>query len=163
MNPKSKMITLKMAERIFGVFPSSLVSTNGAQTAAKPLALIDAKEDAVYLTSMTVMVVARLAVRQLPRQGPLRDTIGEDRRQKPNGGWITASAGALGLHLNNVCDERHSGSRFLAVTDGPKWVRCVPNTHMVSCWCLPVLLIAIARRRLIIPWDGGRAQRESVS
>lgn len=133
MSSKSKMITLEMAERIFGVFPSSFISTNSTQTAVKPLVLIDAKKDAVYLTSRTVMIVACLAVRQLPRQGLLRDTIDENRRQQPNGGWITASACALRLHLNNVCDECSSGTRLLAVTDSAKWVKCDPGAHMVSC------------------------------
>ena len=60
MSPKSRMITFKMAERIFGVFPSSLVSTNGAQTAVKPLVFFDAKEDAVYLTSLTAIGAVKL-------------------------------------------------------------------------------------------------------
>ena len=46
------MITLGLRwwERIFGfgVFPSSLISINGARAAVKSLVLIDAKKDAVH-------------------------------------------------------------------------------------------------------------------
>ena len=75
------MIALEMAKRIFSVFPPSLISTNGTQTAMEPLVFIDAKEDAVYLAGATIMVVACLAARQLPRQRILRDTPDEYHRQ----------------------------------------------------------------------------------
>ena len=42
---------------------------------------MDVKKDAVYLTGATTMVVACLSARQSPRQGLLRDTLDENRRQ----------------------------------------------------------------------------------
>ena len=75
------MIALEMTERIFGMFPSSLIIANSTETAVEPLVFIDAKKDAVYLTGATTMVVECLAARQWPRQGLLRDTADEDCRQ----------------------------------------------------------------------------------
>ena len=156
------MIALEMAKRILGVFPSSFIGTNGAQTAMEPLFFIDAKEDAVYLAGATIMVVTCLAARQLPRQRLLRDTPDEDHREYRNRGWITASTGASGLHPHDVCVEYRSGTGPLAVTDGAKWVQCDPRAHVLLCGCLLVLVVAIARRSLIVLWNGEGAERESA-
>jgi len=75
------MIPLEMAGRIFGMFPSSLIIANSTETSVEPLVFIDAKKDGVYPTGATTMVVACLAVRQWPRQGLLRYTPDEGRRQ----------------------------------------------------------------------------------
>ena len=76
------MIALEMAQRIFGMFPSSLIITNGAQTAVEPLVFfIDAKKDTVYLAGTTTIAVECLASRQWPRQGRLRDTLDENHWQ----------------------------------------------------------------------------------
>jgi hypothetical protein len=72
------MIALEVAEGILGMFPSSLVGTNCAQTAVEPLVLIGAKKDAVYLAGTTTMVVGCLAARHLPHEGLLGDTLDED-------------------------------------------------------------------------------------
>jgi hypothetical protein len=65
------MIAFEVAEGILGMFPSSLIGTNGAKTTVEPLVFIGAKKDAVYLAGTTSMVVGCLAARQLPHEGLL--------------------------------------------------------------------------------------------
>jgi len=113
-----KMITLQVSERVTRVFPSSLIGTSCAKTAAEPLFLIDAKKHAIYLARLAIVILTRLAARHLPRQCTLRDTTNEYHWKQGNSSWISATSGTASLHLNNIPIERDSRTTPLAVADG---------------------------------------------
>ena len=69
MSSKSKMIALEMAERVFGIFPSSLVGTDGTETPTESVLLVDTKEHSEHLAGSALVVLAGLVTRHVASQG----------------------------------------------------------------------------------------------
>jgi hypothetical protein len=75
------MIALEMAERIFRMFPSSLISADSTEQTAEPLLVINAKEHPEQLPGGAVVVLARLVLGHLASQDIGRYAIREDGPQ----------------------------------------------------------------------------------
>ena len=58
-----------MAEHVFGVFPSLFISTDGTETTAEPVLLVDTKEHSEHLTGSALVVLAGLVARHAASQG----------------------------------------------------------------------------------------------
>ena len=84
------MVTLEMAEHIFGTSPPPFISIDGTETTMVSLVLVDAKNDLEDLTLRTVIVLARLVPSHTAGQGLDRYIICEDGWQEVDRFWIAS-------------------------------------------------------------------------
>jgi hypothetical protein len=64
-----KVIALEMPERIFGLFPSPLISADGTQTTTEHVFLVIVEKDPGHLARSAAVVLARLVPRHAASQG----------------------------------------------------------------------------------------------
>ena len=63
------MVAPEVPEHIFALFPTSFISTGGAEATVIPILLVDPEEDSVYLTRGAVVVLAGLVPSHASGQG----------------------------------------------------------------------------------------------
>lgn len=87
-----------MAERILGVFPSSLFSIDDTEPIAVSLLLVDAKEDSEHLTWGTVIVPTRLVTSRTAGRGLGRHAVYGNDLQEAGCHWVASVGDALCLN-----------------------------------------------------------------
>jgi hypothetical protein len=128
------MVTLEVAERIPGMFPSSSVSVDGTEATAEPLPLVDAKEAAEHLTGSAVVVLAGLIPRHATGQGPGQYSVCEDVWQEVDRRWVAPVGDAACLHELHVWRIVGRRAGLLAEAYPGVWV-C--GYFHVGQWMLP--------------------------
>ena len=127
------MIPLEVPERIFGLFPSSFISTDGAEATVEPILLVDAEEDSVYLTRGAVVVLAGLVPSHASGQGLGRYFVCEDGSQEVDCHWVASVGDATGLDEDHIW--RIFGRRMRLLTETYPSVR-VCGHSTTSCWAI---------------------------
>lgn len=96
------MVALEMAERIFGVFPPTLVRFDGTEATMEPLLLASTEEDAERLAGGAVVILTRLVPRQAARQGRSRYAVCEHGPQEVDRRVVTPVGDAARLDRSHV-------------------------------------------------------------
>jgi hypothetical protein len=84
------MIALQVAEDIFGLFPSSLISADDTKATMESIVLVSAEKYLEHLARSTAVVLARLVPRHTTSQGIDRYTACKDDSQEADRRWVTS-------------------------------------------------------------------------
>jgi hypothetical protein len=120
-----------MAERMSGLFPPSLVSTDDTKTTTEPLFFVSAEGGMGHLARSAAVILARFVPRHAARQGLGRYTACEDASHEVDHGWVAFLGDAACLDQPHVWRVAGRGAGRLAETY-PR-VRCIV-TYPESPW-----------------------------
>ena len=109
----SSPLPLEVAERVFGMSPSSLISIASTEATAEPLLLVNTKEDPEHLTRSAMVIPARLVPSHAAGQSIDNDAGCEDSWQVAGCCWVASVSDAAFLHQRyvwRVVGSRQGGS-----------------------------------------------------
>jgi hypothetical protein len=128
-----KVIALEMPERIFGLFPSPLISADGTQATTEPLVLVSAEKDPEHLARSTAVVLACLVPRHAAGQGIDRHTACKDVTQEADRRWVASIGDTACLDQLHVWCVVSRGAARLAEAD-PCVRRQYPTSRLAVHW-----------------------------